>query len=109
VGAGSSIAAADGRSFVEPAQQLRDAHPDVVIARVDRAKGDELATLVEAVRLGCAAQRPMPRLVVFGDARAAATLATRAAPIPGATLATDADAVAALRALRPPDDQTPRP
>ena len=105
----SSIAAADGRSFVDLAQQLRDAHPDVVIARVDRAKGDELATLVEAVRLGCAAQRPMPHLFVLGDARAAATLATRAAPIPGETFATDADAVAALRALRRRDDETPPP
>jgi len=51
----------------------------------------------------------MPHLFVLGDARAAATLATRAAPIPGETFATDADAVAALRALRRRDDETPPP
>ncbi|MBI2773715.1 MAG: glutamate mutase L [Chloroflexi bacterium] len=63
---------ADPRSFGERAQALRDAHPDVALfGAADGADADRLALVAEALRFGCAAQRPAPHaLVVTGDAGA---------------------------------------
>jgi len=59
------MGAGDARSFGERAQALRDARPDVVvIALADRGETDHLALLAEALRFGCAAQRPAPRIVI---------------------------------------------
>src|SRR2546423_341472 len=58
------VRATDPRSFVEAAQALRDARPDVVVIHGGGKDQRALAELLEALRLGCAAQRPMPR--IFG-------------------------------------------
>src|SRR6266550_8816913 len=57
------VRATDPRSFVEAAQALRDAKPDVVVIHGDSKDQGALAELLEALRLGCAAQRPMPRVL----------------------------------------------
>src|SRR5206468_6552218 len=58
------VRATDPRSFVEAAQALRDAKPDVVVIHGGVKDQSALAELLEALRLGCGAQRPMPR--IFG-------------------------------------------
>ncbi|MBM4435193.1 MAG: hypothetical protein FJ028_08855, partial [Chloroflexi bacterium] len=59
----------DPRSFGERAQALRDSRPDaVVVALGGRGETEHLVLLTEALRLGCAAQRPQPRvLIASGD------------------------------------------
>ncbi len=60
-----AMGAGDPRSFGERAQALRDARPDVVVvALADRGETDHLALLAEALRFGCAAQLPAPRIIV---------------------------------------------
>ncbi len=77
-----TMAAADTRSFGERAQALRDARPDVVVvALADRGETDHLVLLAEALRFGCAAQRPKPRiLVASGDDGAVARATALAKP-----------------------------
>jgi len=101
---GGAIAADDARSFADLAQELRDARPDVAIARPGPSSRDDLAALAEALRFGCASQRPPPRLFVLGDARAAVPIAAAASPLATAAFATETALVAALRALRRRDD-----
>ena len=74
------IRATDPRSFVEAAQALRDAKPDVVVIQGGPKEESALAELLEALRLGCGAQRPMPRVFGLVDARAAEGLRMRASP-----------------------------
>jgi len=102
-----SFGPADGRAFAELAAALREARPDVVIAWPDPARrGEDLAPLVEALRLGCGALRPAPRLFVHGDARAAVRLAGAAAPLETASFASEPQLVGALRELRRGGDAT---
>ena len=61
------VPADDPRSFAELAQDLRDAEPDAVLACAADVKDvDAALVLLEALRLGCAAQRPPPRVLALG-------------------------------------------
>ncbi|MBI2323382.1 MAG: glutamate mutase L [Chloroflexi bacterium] len=72
-----AMGARDPRSFGERAQALRDARPHVVvIALADRGETDHLALLAEALRFGCAAQRPAPRILVASSDDGAVARAT---------------------------------
>jgi hypothetical protein len=66
----------DGRNFVQRAELLRDAHPDLVVALApDRGDVDGLVDLAEALRFGCAQQRPLPHILVSADERVRARIA----------------------------------
>lgn len=71
-----SLQAGDARTFAERAGALRAAQPDLVVVPVgDRADAERAVDLGEALRLGCGAQRPMPRVALAGgDAGAIARL-----------------------------------
>ncbi len=60
----------DGRSFVERAELLRDARPDlVVVLAPHRGDASGLVDLVESLRFGCAHQDPSPHILVSADER----------------------------------------
>src|SRR5256714_14660273 len=94
------IRATDPRSFVEAAQALRDAKPDVVVVQGGPNEQTALAELLEALRLGCGVQRPMPRVFGLVDTRVAHDLRTRASPFEFERFGTASEMVASLRALR---------
>jgi hypothetical protein len=98
------IRATDPRSFVEAAQALRDAKPDVVVIQGGPKDEDALGELLEALRLGCGAQRPMPRVFGLVDARVAHALRMRASPFEFEQFATASEMVESLRQLRRADD-----
>ncbi|OGN78593.1 MAG: hypothetical protein A2082_07210 [Chloroflexi bacterium GWC2_70_10] len=55
----------DDRPFGERAQALRSAHPNIVLVPLaDRDGAERLAILAEALRFGCSAQRPRPRVLL---------------------------------------------
>jgi hypothetical protein len=61
----------DGRTFVERAELMREAHPDLVVALApDRRDVAGVGDLAEALRFGCAHQQPLPHILVAGDPRA---------------------------------------
>lgn len=69
------VRSSDRRSFVERAEALRSAAPDLVLALVgDRREADGTVELVEALRAGCAGRSPAPRVLVAGEARSALRL-----------------------------------
>src|SRR5436309_12687741 len=94
------VRATDRRSFVEAAQALRDAKPDVVVIQGGAKDEAALAELLEALRLGCGAQRPAPRVFALVDTGVAPALRLRAVPFEFAHFATAAEMVEALRGLR---------
>jgi hypothetical protein len=94
------VRATDPRSFVEAAQALRDAKPDVVVIQGGPKDQAALAELLEALRLGCGAQRPMPRIFGLVDAGVALALRQRANPFEFEVFAAAAEMVEALRDLR---------
>jgi hypothetical protein len=94
------IRATDPRSFVEAAQALRDARPDVVVLQGGPKEETALTELLEALRLGCGAQRPMPRVFGLVEARAAHDLRVRASPFEFERFGTASEMVEKLRALR---------
>ena len=94
------VRATDPRSFVEAAQALRDAKPDVVVIQGGSKDEVALAELLEALRLGCGAQRPMPRIYGLVDDRVAEALRPRANPFVFERFATGSEMVEALRDLR---------
>jgi hypothetical protein len=95
---GAVMPADDPRSFVEQAQTLRDASPDVVLVRPKDAKdAGPLSALLEAVRLGCGTQRPAPRIFAIAEPRVAERVRAATQPFDFETFA---DAVDAVRALR---------
>lgn len=94
------VRATDPRSFVEAAQSLRDAKPDVVVIQGGPKDQAALAELLEALRLGCGAQRPMPRIFGFVDASVADALRQRANPFDFESFAAASEMVDALRDLR---------
>jgi hypothetical protein len=94
------VRATDPRSFVESAQALRDAKADVVVIQGGPKEEAALAELLEALRLGCGAQRPVPRVFGLVDARIAQALALRARPFEFELFATAPEMVEALRDLR---------
>jgi hypothetical protein len=94
------IRATDPRSFVEAAQALRDARPDVVLIQGGSKDEAALAELLEALRLGCGAQRPLPHVFALVDTRVADDLARRASPFEFERFAAASEAVEALRDLR---------
>ncbi|MGH2490395.1 MAG: hypothetical protein ACRDF9_02700, partial [Candidatus Limnocylindria bacterium] len=60
----------DGRTFVERAELLRDAQPDLIVALApERRDVDGLTELAEALRFGCAHQHPLPHILVSADER----------------------------------------
>jgi len=94
------VRATDPRSFVEAAQALRDAKPDVVVIHGDSKDQGALAELLEALRLGCAAQRPMPRIFGLVDTGVAHALRMRASPFEFERFAAPSEMVESLRGLR---------
>jgi hypothetical protein len=94
------VRATDPRSFVEAAQALRDAKPDVVVVQGGPKDEGSLSELLEALRLGCGAQRPMPRVFGLVDTRIAQALRTRASPFEFEQFAAAPELVEALRDLR---------
>ena len=99
------VRATDPRSFVEAAQALRDARPDVVVIQGGSKEQGALAELLEALRLGCGAQRPMPRVFALIDAGVADALRPRATPFEFARFAAASDMIEALRNLRRAGDE----
>jgi len=94
------VRATDRRSFVEAAQALRDARPDVVVIQGGAKDEAALAELLEALRLGCGTQRPMPRVFALVDTSVVPALQLRADPFEFAHFATGSEMVEALRGLR---------
>lgn len=97
----------DGRTFVERAELLRDARPDLVVALApDRGDAGGLIELAEALRFGCTHQHPLPHILVCADERvrgriAASCPANTIEALPDVrTLAGREALVARLRALR---------
>jgi hypothetical protein len=99
------VRATDPRSFVEAAQALRDARPDVVVIHGGAKDQGALAELLEALRLGCGAQRPRPRVFALVDTGVADVLHLRANPFKFENFATTAEMVEALRDLRRAGDE----
>jgi hypothetical protein len=94
------VRATDPRSFVEAAQALRDAKPDVVVIQGGAKDQAALAELLEALRLGCGAQQPMPRIFGLVDTGVADALRLHADPFEFERFAAVSEMVEALRALR---------
>jgi hypothetical protein len=94
------VRATDPRSFVEAAQALRDAKPDVVVVQGGAKDQAALAELLEALRLGCGAQRPMPRIFSLVDTGVAHALGLHADPFEFERFAGVTEMVEALRDLR---------
>ena len=94
------VRATDPRSFVEAAQALRDAKPDVVAIQGGAKDEGALAELLEALRLGCGAQRPVPRIFGLVDTRVAGALRMHATPFEFERFAAPSEMVEALRDLR---------
>ncbi|TMF27199.1 MAG: hypothetical protein E6I28_04670 [Chloroflexi bacterium] len=92
-----AVAADDRGSLVEIAQAFRDASPDAVLIACDGRDVRRVAVALEALRLGCAFQRPRPTVHVVADARVGERLRPAANPF---VLDVHADATAALVALR---------
>ena len=92
-----AVAADDRGSLVEVAQAFRDASPDAVLIACDGRDVRRVAVALEALRLGCAFQRPRPTVHVVADARVGERLRPAANPF---VLDVHADATAALVALR---------
>ena len=92
--------ATEARPFVEAAQALREARPDVVIIHGAATDEAPLAELLEALRLGCGPQRPPPRIFAAVDPRLAASLAERARPFEFQRYPGPPELVSALRDLR---------
>jgi hypothetical protein len=97
----------DGRTFVERAELLRDTHPDlVVVLAPDRRDVDGIVELAEALRFGCAQQRPLPHILVAAEERirdriAASCPANTIEALPDVRTPAGRDAlVARLRAVR---------
>ena len=97
----------DGRSFLERAELLRDAHPDLVVALApDRRDANGIVELAEALRFGCADQHPLPHILVAADERirdrlAASCRANTIEALPDVRLPAGREAlVARLRAVR---------
>lgn len=71
-----TLTPADYRPFGERAQALRDALPDVVLVPLmDRDGAERLVLLAEALRFGCAAQQPRPRVIIASNDEGAAARA----------------------------------
>jgi hypothetical protein len=94
------VRATDPRSFVEAAQALRDARPDVVVIQGGPKDEGALAELLEALRLGCGAQRPMPRVFALVDASVVPALRMRASAFEFEHFAAASEVVETLRQLR---------
>jgi hypothetical protein len=94
------VRATDPRSFVEAAQALRDAKPDVVVIQGGAKDQAALVELLEALRLGCGAQRPIPRIFGLVDAGVAHALQPHADPFEFERFAAATEMVEAIRDLR---------
>src|SRR5437773_1901279 len=94
------LRANDPRSFAEAAQALRDAKPDVVVIHGGPKDERALCELLEALRLGCGAQRPMPRILGLVETGVAHALRLRADPFEFERFAAASEMVDALRAVR---------
>ena len=99
------VRATDPRSFVEAAQALRDARPDVVVIQGGAKEQVALAELLEALRLGCGAQRPAPLIFGLLDTGVAQVLRPRADPFEFERFAHGSEMVEALRGLRRAGDE----
>lgn len=77
-----TLTPADERPFGERAQALRDAQPGIVLVPLmDRDGAERLALLAEALRFGCTAQQPRPRVIIASsDEGAVARASTLLSP-----------------------------
>src|SRR5438445_27506 len=96
----ASVRASDSRHFVAAAQALREARPEVVVVHADAKDEAPLAELLEALRLGCAAQQPAPRILALVETRLGEALRRRAYPFEFERFADAPALVGTLRALR---------
>jgi hypothetical protein len=94
------VRAPDPRSFVDAAQSLRDARPEVVVVQGDAKDEAALAELLEALRLGCGPQRPPPRIFALVDTSVGQALRARARPFEFDVFAVASEMVRALRDVR---------
>src|SRR5207245_9898558 len=95
---GAVVPADDARSSVELAQNLRDAEPNaVLVCAADSKDIASLNVMLEALRLGCAAQRPPPRVLALGPEGIVRRLRPGAGPFAPHPFRGGATAVAALR------------
>jgi hypothetical protein len=97
----------DPRSFAELAQALRDAAPDVVLAVAEKARdADGIRESLEALRFGCAAQRPLPRVIALAEPKLAERMRPAAGPFSFENLPDVPLLIASLRSQRRRDDAT---
>ena len=94
------VAAQEHGAIVELAQAFRDARLDAVLLSGDARDAKGVALALDALRLGCAAQRPLPIVYVIGAAKLADRVRTAAKPFALDVLADATAAIIALRALR---------
>jgi hypothetical protein len=100
-----TVGSADPRTFAELAQALRDAAPGVVIASARSTRdADGIRESLEALRFGCAARRPSPRVIALAEPRLAERMRPAARPFPFEAFAKPAEVVASLRSQRHRDD-----
>lgn len=91
----------DARSFAELAQALRDAAPDVVLASARSATdADGIRESLEALRFGCAARRPPPRVIALAEPKLAERLRPAVPPFLFETFMDPALVIQSLRSQR---------
>ena len=86
--------------IIELAQAFRDARLDAVVVSGDSGDAKGIALVLDALRLGCAAQRPLPIVYVVGAAKLAERVRQAAKPFAFDVLADPTAAIIALRAMR---------
>ena len=95
------VVPADERGgIVELAQAFRDARLDAVLVFGDTGDTKGAALVLDALRLGCAAQRPPPMVYVVAAAKLADRIRQAASPFALDVLGDATAAIIALRAMR---------
>jgi hypothetical protein len=100
-----TVGSDDPRSFAELAQALRDAAPDVVLAAAEKNRdADGIRESLEALRFGCVAQRPPPRVIALAEPKLAERMRPAAGPFGFASLPDVPVLISSLRSQRRRDD-----
>ena len=95
------VVPADERgAIVELAQAFRDSRLDAVLVSGDARDAKGMALVLDALRLGCAAQRPPPIVYVIATPNLAERVRLAARPFALDVLADATAAIIALRAMR---------
>ena len=96
-----TVGANDPRTFAELAQALRDGAPHVVLACARTAKDAEgVRESLEALRFGCAARRPAPRVIALAEPKVAERIRPAVRPFAFERLTQARDVVGSLRSQR---------